>query len=608
MRRLLFSLSLTLLAFPSVIARLSVPDDPYTPPNATTGTQASNTSSPNTQWSNLLGNLLYFYDEQRSGNISSSFRVSWRNDSALDDGKDVGVDLTGGFYDAGDYVKYAYPLSFTLMTICWGGLDVGHGYDLAGQTPYLDDILRWGLDWLIKAHPSPHTLYVQVGDGDLDNVYWGGDRQIPTPRPSLQINDTSPGTDAAAQASAAFAACSALYSNRTLTPSATFALSDATYAATLLSHAQDLYAFATNASSGMQVYQHAVPQVGNAYASSDYHDELAIAALFLALSEVPSNSSSNATGNSTAYYADAIHWYQSANLWDELDAASQAVFNWDSKAPGVPLLGAQIASAYPAVVSGSNTTLDFWKNAVEGYFNTFLNTSDSRAHLTDGGLLYFPGDSDEASLNPALNVAMLMMKYVASDITTSQDRYRAFAQGQLDYVLGNNPMSVPYVVGTHPSSPQNPHSALATGYNPPNTSFISIPDDIDGDPATEAYVLYGAVVGGPDAHDLFWDLREDWAQGEPALDYNAPLLALAAHALVAGSGDPYYTRVAADAYAAVRPAGFPCDAAVRTGCSSGGLSRAAAIAMGVVISVVGLTLIAVTAYWVRTAQRHSSKA
>ncbi len=26
------------------------------------------------------------------------------------------------------------------------------GYDLANQTVYLDDMLRWGLDWLIKVN------------------------------------------------------------------------------------------------------------------------------------------------------------------------------------------------------------------------------------------------------------------------------------------------------------------------------------------------------------------------------------------------------------------------------------------------------------------------
>jgi hypothetical protein len=29
------------------------------------------------------------------------------------------------------------------------------GYDMANQTAYLDDTLRWGLDWLIKVRQLP---------------------------------------------------------------------------------------------------------------------------------------------------------------------------------------------------------------------------------------------------------------------------------------------------------------------------------------------------------------------------------------------------------------------------------------------------------------------
>src|SRR5260221_10238688 len=93
-----------------------------------------------------------------------------------------------------------------------------------------------------------------------------------------------PGTDAAAGASAAFAACSNLYANRSLGPpfSTPAILQNSTYAQILLTHAQDLYAFAVNASGGMQTYQTATPQVGLAYPSSHYGDDLAMAALLLA--------------------------------------------------------------------------------------------------------------------------------------------------------------------------------------------------------------------------------------------------------------------------------------------------------------------------------------
>ena len=38
---------------------------------------------------------------------------------------------------------------------------------MANQTAYLDDTLRWGLDWMLKAHPNPRTLYVLVSSGQF---------------------------------------------------------------------------------------------------------------------------------------------------------------------------------------------------------------------------------------------------------------------------------------------------------------------------------------------------------------------------------------------------------------------------------------------------------
>lgn len=77
-----------------VSAQLSLPDTPFTPPNASSGAETSS-GYPNPQWSTLLGDLIYFYDAQRSGKLPASNRVSWRNDSCEDDGEDVNIDLSG---------------------------------------------------------------------------------------------------------------------------------------------------------------------------------------------------------------------------------------------------------------------------------------------------------------------------------------------------------------------------------------------------------------------------------------------------------------------------------------------------------------------------------
>ena len=38
--------------------------------------------------------------------------------------------------------------------------------------------------------------------------------------------------------------------------------------------------------------------------------------------------------------------------------------------------------------------------------------------------------------------------------------------------------------------------------------------NIDNSPPVEAHTLYGAVVGGPNKEDVYFDIRNDWAQSE----------------------------------------------------------------------------------------------
>lgn len=78
------------------LTQLSLPNPPYLPLDPSVDTVPSLGGFPNHHWTSLLGDLLYFYEAQRSGNLPSSNRVPWRNSSALEDGKDVGLDLTGG--------------------------------------------------------------------------------------------------------------------------------------------------------------------------------------------------------------------------------------------------------------------------------------------------------------------------------------------------------------------------------------------------------------------------------------------------------------------------------------------------------------------------------
>jgi endoglucanase len=175
----------------------------------------------------------------------------------------------------------------------------------------------------------------------------------------------SPGTDAAAAASAAFSSCSSLYAGRGFNGSysSPASLQDLTYANTLLTHAQQLYTFAVNATGGQKTYQTSVTRAAANYPSTAFGDELTLAALFLSWAE-----------NSPVLYQQAVAYYQQYKL-----AGADAVFNWDSKTPGLAVLFAQVAQS----PSGLGGNLSSWQTEAEVYFDRILNHK-GLGYLTPG--------------------------------------------------------------------------------------------------------------------------------------------------------------------------------------------------------------------------------
>merc|ERR1711894_842986 len=61
----------------------------------------------------VLHKSILFYEAERSGWLPGNNRVHWRGNSATNDRGDNGVDLVGGWYDAGDHVKFGFPMAWT---------------------------------------------------------------------------------------------------------------------------------------------------------------------------------------------------------------------------------------------------------------------------------------------------------------------------------------------------------------------------------------------------------------------------------------------------------------------------------------------------------------
>lgn len=437
-------------------------------------------------YAEALQESMLFYESQRSGKLPSDNRVSWRGDSDLTDGADHNLDLTGGYHDAGDEVKFGFPGAYSMTTLAWGGIANAAGYTKSGQTQYLLRNLRWGDDYIIKAHPSAHVFYGQVGDAGTDHAFWGAPEVNPSPRPSYAVTESCPGSDLVGESAAALAASSMLFKS-----------SDATYANTLLSQAKSLYDFADGFRGK---YDACISGASGYYSSwSGYMDELTWGAIWLY----------KATGDS-AYLTKARTYYAQMPKVSQTTTPEYAwTLNWDDKSYGAYVLMAELTGEQQ-YIDDAERNLDWFTSSVNG----------NHANFTPGGeaVVDVWGTSRYAA-----NAAFLALEF--SNWLTAQGKdadkakaYHDFGVRQINYMLGDNPNKISYEVGftnggKNTAWPRNPHSRGAHGSWSNNIS----------DPPNNRHQAIGELVGGPNSasSDAFTDDRSNYQQNEGALDYNS---------------------------------------------------------------------------------------
>ncbi|MBP1781737.1 glycoside hydrolase family 9 protein [Micromonospora chalcea] len=427
-------------------------------------------------YAEALQKSLFFYEAQQSGPKPSWNRVSWRGDSALTDGADVGVDLTGGWYDAGDHVKFGFPMAFSATMLAWGAVEYRDGYVASGQLTHLLNNLRFVNDYFVKAHPAPNVLYGQVGKGDDDHKWWGPAEVMPMARPAYKIDASCGGADLAGETAAAMAASSMV-----------FRPTDATYADKLLGHAKQLYTFADTV---RKSYHECITDATSFYKSwSGYQDELVWGAIWLY----------RATGDAT-YLAKAESEYDKLGTEPQSTTRSYKwTIAWDNKQFGAYVLLANLTGKQK-YADDANRWLDYWTVGVNG----------QRVPYSPGGMAVL---DSWGALRYASNTAFAALVYSDKTTdTTRKARYHDFAVRQINYALGDNPRNSSYQIGFGTNSPRNPHHRTAHG------SWW----DSQTVPTETRHVLYGALVGGPSsANDAYTDSRSDYVMNEVATDYNA---------------------------------------------------------------------------------------
>ncbi|KAJ8769898.1 hypothetical protein K2173_008980 [Erythroxylum novogranatense] len=449
----------------------------------------------NPNYKDALSMSIIFFQGQRSGRLPVSQQMRWRSNSGLSDGRLSNVDLTGGYYDAGDNVKFNFPMAFTTTMLSWSTLE--YGRRMGSELPNARAAIRWATDYLLKcATSTPGKLYVGVGDPNVDHKCWERPEDMDTVRSVYSVSASNPGSDVAGETAAALAAASMV-----------FRAVDPKYSSLLLRTARQVLQFALQ---HQGAYSDALGSaVCPFYCSySGYKDELlwGTAWLFRATNEI-------------SYY----------NILKSLGADDQPdLFSWDNKYAGAHVLLSRRA------LLNNDQNFQKYKQEAENFMCQILpNSPYTTTKYTQGGLIY---KLPQSNLQYVTSITFLLTTYAkymkasrhtfncGSQVVTPNNLIFV-AKKQVDYILGVNPIKMSYMVGFGPNYPKRIHhrgSSVA--------SVASHPQTIGCEAGFQPYyysqnpnpnILTGAIVGGPNENDGYPDDRTDYSHSEPATYINA---------------------------------------------------------------------------------------
>lgn len=436
------------------------------------------------QYQEVARKSVYFYGAQRSGDVPNwlTEQHSGSSISFPNDGITVGRDLSGGWHDAGDFIKF----SLTIGSSSYGVLKAYDGFpsafkdedsfDYSGTPDGIPDILneaKAATDYLLKIYLSSDSVVSRIG-GDQDHNSWTTSPIMST-RSTANGGDPRPvyfGTkaDIAGIATASMALMSRLYRAY-----------DSAYADSLYDMAVLMYDYA-EANPGI------TPEPGdNYYLDSDDTDDLLCGAIELYLAD------SNAVGAS-AYKTKAISYNTQLGVhgW---------VVDWANSAD---------YCRHSMALAGLTQGNAAWKNAVDSYVNRV--SSDQYVD----GLMYLGVDWGTAryAMHAAFSASLYYQQF-------GGDQYRVFAISQLDYMMGSNEYNRSLIVGYGENAPTKPHHKNSYGRDVPSWNLNQEP----------LFTLTGALVGGPSVGNAsggttpgYADVITDYVSNEVSIDYNVGLV------------------------------------------------------------------------------------
>lgn len=430
----------------------------------------------NFDYGEALTKSLLFYELQESGKLQDGIRTNWRGDAMLDAGADNGVDLTGGWNDAGDNLKLNLPGTYTSTMLAWSYLEDKDVYKTTGQDKYILEQIKWECDYLLKCHTSENELYFQVG-ADNDHAFWGAAEIVPLASSSYKCTVSQPGSCVTASTAASLATAYLCFKD-----------SDPAYAQKCLTSAKQLLNLAIKMNSDSYYNS-----VAGAYYNSwgGFADDISFASCWLY------------KATKDASYLDTAVDY--SNDWEVIQGTDEWAFKWtqcwDNNTYGARILLSELTGDKKYIES-TEKYLDYWTTGTADG-ERIPYSPKGEAVLDQWG-----------SLRYATTTGFMAEIWADSGLCTESkvDTYKDFAKQQADYALGSSGQC--FVCGyDDPTAPVSPHHRTASGVWTNN---------LNAEPKVNRHVLTGALVGGPtSANDKYTDTRTDYTMNEVAVDYNA---------------------------------------------------------------------------------------
>ena len=437
-------------------------------------------ASGSTNYARLVQYSLYFFDANMCGNISGKCGLSWRGnchtyDSSISTSKGT-LDLSGGFHDAGDHVKFNLPAAFSFATLGYARNQFPTAYTSTGQEAHLKVIQTHFAEYFKKctklnSSGGADWYCYQVGEGGADHKYWGAPEAQSASQGHNETFFVEPGGAGRDQAAAAAAGLALNYINYKDE-------TDLTYAKALYNLAKGANGAATAGASGFY---------GMNAANADGYLQLAAVTLKVAT-------------NSSAYDDVATPKYYG---W---------LHNWSTPSAIINAMKGDWAQLNSGQANPSKTDYDGYH-----YYGQPWGSARYNCGVQFAGLVY---DKNQGGTSNA------------SDAKTQMDMI-------LGNNKWNNGQSVSLVVGWASNSAKAVHHRAADGTTSgPGNGFVNVPSGggqatTSGSPNTRANVhpMPGALAGGPlPFTDGFkhYDAVNDYVGNEVAMDYNANFAAAAA--------------------------------------------------------------------------------